>query len=431
MAEDTRKVINKLSEKMQQIRQDFHKYAEPGWLEFRTASLVARKLTDLGYEIQVGREVIKADERMGLPDPDEIKEAWERAHQEGGDVEFLKKMEGGLTGVVATLKNGNGPSVGFRFDMDALYVVESQSKDHRPAKKGFASIHEGIMHACGHDGHVALGLGLAEALPQLKDSFKGTVKLIFQPAEEGVRGAKSMVAAGVVDDLDYVIGSHLYSGLETGKVVTGLSSGTATSKFDALITGSPAHAGGTPQSGKNALLAASTAVLNLYAIPRHADGPTRINVGKLEAGTGRNVICSLAKMLIETRGATIELNEYMVENAERILQHAADMYSCDLEIKAMGAAPVANSDPELVERVKDIIDQQEEFEVVIPEKGGGSEDFTYMMQRVQSRGGQALYLGFGADLGGWGHHTAEFDVDESALGKGLLVLILVLKDLLN
>ncbi len=154
------------------------------------------------------------------------------------------------------------------------------------------------------DGHAAIGLGLAEVLVGLRDCLSGTVKLIFQPAEEGVRGAKAMVAAGVVEGVDALLGLHLYSGWPTGRVVPGKGGFLATSKFDAYFTGAPAHAGGAPQLGRNAMLAAATAVLNLHAIPRHADGVTRINVGRLIAGQGRNVIAPTAYLAIETRGAT-------------------------------------------------------------------------------------------------------------------------------
>jgi len=108
---------------------------------------------------------------------------------------------------------------------------------------------------------------------------------------------------------------------------------SATQKFDAIIKGKPSHAGGRPEEGNNALLAASTAVLNLYAIPRHSEGYTRINVGKLTAGTGRNVICADAHLLVETRGETTELDEHMYEKAIKVLNSSAVMYDCNIEIK--------------------------------------------------------------------------------------------------
>ena len=411
-------------------RRDLHRHAESGWCEFRTASLVARRLFDLGYRVRVGRQVVRDEERMGLPSDEVLETRWQRAVREGGDATFLQAVRGGFTGVVGILKNGPGPTVGLRFDMDALDLYESDSADHRPAREGFASIHPKAAHACGHDAHTAIGLGIARVLAQLKEKVRGTVKLVFQPAEEGVRGAKAMVAAGVVDDVDYMLGHHVYSGWQVGEVCGGMGGYLATSKFDATFTGLPAHAAGGPEKGKNAMLAAATAVLNLHAIPRHRDGATRINVGRLEAGTGRNVICPSAHLVIETRGETSELNQYMYEYAVRVLRAAAQMHDCTLHIRAMGSAQSASSDPQLADRVEQIA-RGMGLSLKPLEKKSGSEDYTYMMQRVQERGGLAANVGIGADLGGFGHHTARFDIDERALKLAVTLLCTVTLDLMS
>ena len=169
------------AEKLTAIRRDFHKHAETGWMEMRTASLIARRMTDLGYEVLVGRDVCKDDARMGVPDEATLQMGYERAKVQGADPEFLEKVKGGFTGVIGILRAGEGPVYGMRFDIDALGVFESKEETHRPAKEGFASVNEGSMHACGHDGHAAIGLGVAEVLMQYKEQVHGTVKLIFQP----------------------------------------------------------------------------------------------------------------------------------------------------------------------------------------------------------------------------------------------------------
>jgi len=204
-------IADAIEDKIIDYRRDFHRYAETGWTEFRTSSLVARKLSDLGYEVMTGEEVIKEEDRMGLPDDELLEENYQRAIKQGGDEQFLKSVRNGFTGVVGILKNGEGPVIGLRFDMDALDIQENLSDKHRPYRKGFASVNENVMHACGHDGHTATGLGIAEIFMKLKSDIKGTVKLIFQPAEEGVMGAKSMVAAGMVDDVNYLLGHHVMS----------------------------------------------------------------------------------------------------------------------------------------------------------------------------------------------------------------------------
>jgi aminobenzoyl-glutamate utilization protein A len=251
---------------------------------------------------------------------------------------------------------------------------------------------------------------------------EGQVKLIFQPAEEGVRGAKSMVGAGVVDDVDYIVGHHLYSHWKVGEVCGGVGGYLATTKFDVRFLGRAAHAAGEPHEGKNALLAAATAVLNLYAISRHRGGATRVNVGRLCAGTGRNVIPAEARIAVETRGATTDLDQYMYDRALQVLHAAADMYGCSLEVRAMGSAESARSDPDLARLVEATALRLDGFSIRETEKSGGSEDFTYMMRRVQERGGLATNIGIGADLGGWGHHTPEFDLDEGALCQAVTLL---------
>ncbi|MBN1247849.1 MAG: amidohydrolase [Anaerolineae bacterium] len=410
-------------------RRDFHRHAETGWTEFRTASLIARRLVDLGFTVRAGREVVDSEARMGVPEKATLDTTWERARAQGGDQEFLEAVRGGFTGVVATLSHGEGPTVGLRFDIDALDLQETQTSGHRPAAEGFASINDGAAHACGHDAHAAIGLGVARILSEMRDAMQGTVKLVFQPAEEGVRGAKAMVAAGVVDDVDAMLALHVYSGWSTGAVDPGKSGFLATDKFDAILTGEPAHAGGSPHLGRNALLAAATAVLNLHAIPRHRGGTTRINVGRLTAGQGRNVIAPTAHIVMETRGATSELNDYMRESAHRILAHAAAMYDCELEIRPMGSAKSADSDPGLAARITQVLESSPGLSLRTAETGGGSEDYTYMMRRVQELGGVAANIGFGADIGGWGHHTAQFDIDESALPLAVEFLVKVTLDL--
>ncbi len=421
--------LDEIAETMVADRRDFHRYAETGWQEFRTASLIARRLKDLGLDVAVGREVVDPPTRMGLPADEVLEVGWRRAELQGGDPAFLEAVRGGFTGVVGTLSNGEGPTIGLRFDIDALDLTESRSAYHRPYREGFASINAGASHACGHDGHAAIGLGLASVLSQLRTTLRGTIRFVFQPAEEGVRGAKAMVAAGVVEGVDAMLALHLYSGWPVGQVVPGKSGFLATTKLDAFLTGEPAHAGGRPHGGRNAILAAATAVLNLHAIPRHSEGATRINVGRLVAGEGRNVIPSTAHLVLETRGVSSAVNDHMVEAANRVLEAAAAMYGCELEIRPMGAAESATSDDALAQRVTEAVERLPGLSLRVPDQGGGSEDYTYMMRRVQEQGGLATNIGFGADLGGFGHHTATFDFDEAALPQAVRLLATAVLDL--
>jgi aminobenzoyl-glutamate utilization protein A len=415
-------IVERLEPRLVAYRRDIHRYPELGWTEFRTASLVARRLATLGFEVRAGRQVVRDADRMGVPSKEMLEACWERARQEGADAAYLRALRGGYTGVVGELRNGRGPTVALRFDMDALGVQESSEPDHRPVEEGFRSSHDGVSHACGHDAHVATGLGVAEVLQRLRPQIAGQVRLIFQPAEEGVRGAKAMVGAGMVEGVDYLVGHHVYSSWPLGELAGGMGGYLATTKFDARVVGQAAHASGEPHKGRNALLAAATAVVNLYAIARHREGATRINVGLLAAGTGRNVIPAEARLEVETRGVTTALNDYMYARAKQILEAAAAMHECTLEIRETGSARGATSDRALSDRIESIAQQIGGFVVRAPEESGGSEDVTYMMTRVQEQGGLATNVGIGADLGGWGHHTGRFDIDERVLGMATRLL---------
>ncbi len=411
-----------MADRLTAQRQDFHKYAETGWFEMRTTSIIARHLTNLGYEVLLGEDVCHRETRMGVPSDEELEAHYALALEQGADPEFLPYTKGGMTGVIGILRCGEGPTVAMRFDIDALGVVEADEPEHRPAAEGFASVNRGAMHACGHDGHATMGMGVAEVLMAIKDQLHGTVKLIFQPAEEGVRGAKSIVANGHLDGVDYFLGSHMTGRKpeDDSQLIPGSCGSLATCKYDVIYRGKSSHAGGAPHMGKNALLAAAAAVMNLYAIPRHGAGASRINVGKLVAGSGRNVIADEAFMEIELRGATTEINNYMIGYAEDILRNTAAMYGCTCEIKLMGAADSANSDEDFCLDVKKIL--SEKMGIRMSDKlmlhVGGSEDVSYMMNRVREQGGKATFMRVLSIMAGPAHNR-RYDYQEEALVTGV------------
>ena len=417
IVETIKRRAEELQGQLIQWRRDFHKHAEKGWCEMRTASLVGRRLTALGYEVLMGEDACCREGRMGVPPEKELEEQYRRAVEQGGDTELVERTRGGMTAVVGVLRCGNGPTVALRFDMDALGVVESEEADHRPAAEGFGSVNHGVMHACGHDGHTAVGLAVAEILMELKDSLHGTVKLLFQPAEEGVRGAKAMVDKGLLDDVDYLLGAHVTEndGLEGFEAVPGSNGSFATAKYDVVFRGLSAHAGGAPHEGNNAMLAAATAVLNLQAIPRHGEGASRVNVGRLVAGSGRNVICDEANMELEVRGATTKVNDYMTRYALRIVESAAAMHGCTAEYTLVGAAEAMDSDVTLAQRLRSAWENA--GVAVTPQDRlvlDGSEDFATMMHRVQQKGGEATFFRVLTKCCA-GAHNRRFDFDESCL----------------
>lgn len=408
-----------------QLRRDFHKYAERGWLEMRTASIVARKLESLDYQILIGREIMKEEFRMGLPSKRLLSLSYKRAILQGADPYYVEKVKDGFTGVVGILKNGEGPTVAIRFDMDALSVTEDDSTNHKPGKYGFISCNNGAMHACGHDGHTAMGLTVAKILANLKEHLHGTVKLIFQPAEEGVRGAKSIATSGILDDVDYIFAGHIWQKQpdEDYDLYLGMDETFATTKLDIIYHGVSSHAAGMPQFGKNALLSAASCILNLHSIPRNSDGCTRINVGTINAGTGRNVVPETAKLEIEVRGQTTELNNYMEVYARDVINGAALMHDTIVEIKEMGKAYSLDCDKKMMDIIRCLC-QNHLNDIKVAKKDlsplDGSDDFSYMLSTVQAHGGIGTYLKLTTDLVASPHNCA-YDFNEDILLTGTRV----------
>mgnify|MGYP000636903803 CR=1 FL=1 len=409
------------------LRRAFHRHPEPAWREFWTTARVVEELESLDVdEIHVGPEAL-ADERTGVPGEDELEEWVERAREAGAREDLLERLAGGYTGAVAVLERGEGPTVGLRVDIDALPREESTSEDHVPAREGFRS-ETGAMHACGHDAHVTFGLGVIETLADDPD-FAGTLKVFFQPAEETISGGKPMAESGHLDDVDSLLAVHVGLDHPTGEVVASIEGILAVTQFHAEFTGEPAHAGGHPSEGRNAVQAMATAVQNLYAIPRHEDGATRVNAGRVEGGTATNIVPESATVEGELRGETTELMEYMREHADRTLESAARMHDCEVDVESMGEAPGAESDDAVVDVVERVAGGVEGVDSVLRRAElGGSEDATYLMRRVQERDGTAAYVGIGTDHPG-GHHTATFDVDEASLDIGVAVLAGAVRDL--
>ncbi len=405
-----------LTDKLTTWRRFFHRHAEVGWTEYITTATIAETLTELGWEVLLGRDILTANARLGIPNDDTLAAAKERALAGGIDPRLMEQMDGGYTGLCAVLRGKDaGKTICLRFDIDANDLTESSDDDHRPHREGFASVHHGSMHGCGHDGHIAIGLGTAALLADRRTDLKGTVMLLFQPAEEGVRGGNA-ISDTLLEKIDELYGLHLGFALtETGTLGASTTDFLATTKLDVTFTGVPAHAGARPDGGKNALLAAATAALQLHALPRRADGISRTNVGTLCAGEGRNTIPARATLTAEVRGETTAINRAMTNDAKRVLTASAMMYDTSVDITTVGEASALTCDESLAKRTYDIADRLNIFKRLHKSVSfGASEDFTLLAERVQAHGGQADYLIIGTDLSS-GHHTDRFDFDETAL----------------
>ena len=398
-------------------RRALHRCPQPSWLEFFATAFVAEKLSAWDYEIRMGREVVAAEKQLLLPDPEKLQEEYERALKAGAPEDFLAPARGGFTGVVAVLRGDRpGPTVGYRFDIDANEVMESPDASHRPAKEGFLSQNPGYAHMCGHDAHTAAGLLLARHFADHRSKLKGSVKLIFQPNEENLSGAAAMIEKGVVDDLDYLIGGHVGLALQKlGQISFNIHSFMALSRFEVTFSGRPTHAALRPDQGKNALLGSCAAITNLYAIARHGLGATRINVGFHRAGSTWNVIPEKAYFRMETRGVSNELNDYMVEKSREVIAGAAKMYGLAVEMKPAAQAAVAENSPDMITLAERAARTLPSVQEIVPACAfNASEDVTLLMERVQQRGGKALFAVFGTPTCG-GHHNSTFDVDEAVI----------------
>ena len=406
-------------ERLVALRRELHRHPEPAWKEFRTTARLVEELQRVGVDdYHVGREVL-ADERLSVPDERDLEPWTERAREAGVDDDLLSEMAGGWTGCVAVLEMGDGPTVGLRVDIDGLPREESTDDDHLPSREGFRS-ETGAMHACGHDAHATIGVGVLEAV---RDSdFSGTLKVFFQPAEEVIGGGKPMAESGHLDGVEYLYAVHVGLDYPTGEVVAGLDDILAVTQFYATFEGEPGHAGARPEEGRNAVQAMATAVSDLYGIPRHSDGASRVNAGRVGGGTASNIIPEEAFVHGEARGETTEIRDFTFERARKVMEGAALSHDCSVDIDVEGEAPSAESDEELVDVVHGAAANHPDVTDATRRGGlGGSEDATYLMQHVQDDGGLATYIGVGTDHPG-GHHTATFDVDEDSLEIGVATL---------
>jgi len=249
------------------------------------------------------------------------------------------------------------------------------------------------------------------------------VKLLFQPAEEGGRGAHPMVEAGVVDDTDYFACLHMGGPtLPLGEVALEATHFLSSVKMEARFRGVASHAGGAPERGRNALLAACQATLALHALPRNGQGATFVNVGVLNAGTGTNVVPSEAHMKYEVRGGTDEICELMEEGARRCIEGAATLQGVEVTSEITGRTIGAKSDGEMKDHLARVAGSSPvDFRVHDARPLGGGEDATYFMRRVQEHGGKSLYFLLGGSTP-TGHHTSTFDVDERALAHGAMLM---------
>lgn len=401
-------------EHLQAMRRHAHRYPEAGWQEFRTAAHWGAFFALIGFRIKAGREVIRTEYVRGR-DREAAKAARDRALKSGVD-KVLLEMMGDYPALTAEWDTGRpGKTVAIRVELDALAIDEPVDPEHIPAREDFLSKHHGFMHACGHDGHQAVAAELARFIVENQQRLSGRVRFIFQPAEEGSRGAFPMVQAGVCDDVDVILCAHIGTDLAPGTVVAAPEKFLSTTKIDFEFRGKPSHAGMQPQLGRNALLAAANASINMMALPRHGEGMTRVNVGALHAGEGRNVVPSHATMEVEVRGENGDINRELAHQAILRAEGAAMSFGVECRHAIVGEATDFVPDDSIAQLITVCAHRARNCEKVIPTHPyNGSDDGTLMIKRVQGKGGRAGYFMVGAALSD-DHTHAAIDFDEKYL----------------
>jgi aminobenzoyl-glutamate utilization protein A len=397
------------------LRRRLHARPELGFTEIATAATVVGILAQVADAVALGRDVSRPVTAAGMPTPGELAGARRRALDHGTPDDLVDLLGDGHTGVVVTIKGTRpGPVTALRFDLDALPLSEASTESHLPFREGFASVHDGVMHACGHDGHIAIGVELGLRLAADRD-FAGEVRLVFQPAEEGVRGALTMLAAGVTNDVRRMIGLHLGLGLPLGTVAASVHGIMATEKWTVVMTGQSAHASLAPQEGRHAVLGAATATLGLHTLPQIAGAVTRLNVGALHGGTAANIVPDRAELLVELRADSTVALEHLRERARAVIAGASDSHGLDWLVELSGrAAAVSCDDAEVdamlaaAERVPGVTQAMRAAPM------SASDDVTLLMENVQGNGGTATLVLVGAGSPAPHHHPL-FDIDERCL----------------
>lgn len=364
-----------LVKKIVAVRRDLHQHPELSGEESRTAKTICRFLEDLGI----------------IPRP------------------LMAK-----TGVVAEIPGSPGiPYVVLRADIDALPIQEETNLE-------FSSVHEGVMHACGHDGHTAMLLGAAAILAQEKN-LPAPVRLVFQPAEEKGLGASAMIKEGVLENAGMIFGGHLDRHYKTGTIVVTEGPVNASSDtFKIEITGQGAH-GARPHESIDAVVVASLMVMALQTIVSREVDPARpsvISVGLLQAGTAPNVIAGQARLEGTIRAQHPEVREHLQKAVKRIAESIAQLHGAAINMTmTLGTPPVINT-PALAQLAHKAAGLAVEEENVLPMRTAnmGGEDFSYYLEQIPG-----AYVRFGGQVLGresYPAHSSKFDFDERALIVG-------------
>lgn len=335
----------------------------------------------------------------------------------------------GIIGCVGTIKGDKpGKTVMLRADIDALPITENPGKS-------YCSLNPGVMHACGHDCHTSMLLGAAKILSAHRDEIHGTVKLIFQMAEEIGRKSEEYVKRGALEGVDAIFGMHIWSAVPAGKV--NFESGermACSDRFTIKIHGKSSH-GSAPHEGKDAIIAGAAAIQALQTIPSRINNPFNalvVTVGIFNGGTKENIIADQAELTGTVRAFNREFRNSMPEVIKSVVEPVVKGYGCSAEVDYyFGPSPLINDHEDLVQIARGAASKEMGEDALIPlKKMTGAEDFSVYMETVPGVFG---YLGCRNEEKGIiaAHHHPAFDVDEDVLYHGTGIYVQFALDYLN
>ncbi|MBH0200965.1 MAG: amidohydrolase [Nitrospira sp.] len=368
-------VPQELYDRLVALRRELHRYPELSWQETRTAGVIGRFLHSLGIQ---------------------------------------HRLNVAGTGVVADITGKTGvPCVVLRADTDALPIQEETGLE-------FASVHNGVMHACGHDGHTTMLLGAAALLSQ-EQSLPAPVRLIFQPAEEKGTGAIAMIKEGVLEGAGLIFGGHLDRHYHPGTIVVSEGPVNASSdNFSIEIIGQGAH-GARPHESIDAVVVGSLMIMALQTIVSREVDPARpsvVSVGQFHAGTAPNVIAGQAKLEGTVRAQDPTVRRQLLNSVRRIAESIAQLHGAKIHITVTEGTPPLINDSEMAGLARRAAIEAVGEANVLPLKTAnmGAEDFSYYLEQIPG-----AYVRFGSQVPGregYPAHSSKFDFDEEALAVG-------------
>jgi amidohydrolase len=380
---DVKALADQVRGYMLDMRHEFHRYPELSKEEFRTSCRIKEELDAMG-------------------------------------VDYISV--GDTTGILAEIKGGKpGKTILLRCDMDALKVTEEADVD-------FKSEHDGVMHACGHDGHMAMMLASIKAVKMIQADICGTVKFLFQPAEEIGKGGIWMMENNVMDGVDGCFGEHLWAGMPVGKI--SVEAGPRMSScgfFDIRVKGKASH-GAMPHEGIDTIVASSAIVMNLQTIVSRETSPLDnavVTIGCMQAGTQGNIIAEDAVLSGTTRTYQMGVREKFEERIRRIAETTAETFNATATLTYRDeVAPVIN-DPVCSARAEKAVVKLFGEEAVYPfPPQMGAEDFSIYLNAAPLKGCMAFVGAGNPEIGAnWPHHHSKFKIDEEGMYNGLLLYL--------